>query len=235
VAGASGPAHATGTQAAGHAGAVDSSAAQAGADGAPGARLTTPDAAGGQRAGHPPIQQALDLAKQHHTAIAGHAATVQLSFTTRQSNWPKPIGPTSISSVQFGFPTARTLIDSRHLDFRAHTGNAGLVCGATTVKYPGKAIARSAQSSRANRADMRTKSLHMLSPHPNLRTDERGASCASLQGGTGFVRPLAATVRGKRCVFGSPRRAPARLRCVGRVDSSVPRTCMAPGLALPWR
>jgi hypothetical protein len=184
---------------------------------------------------HPSIQHALDLAEQHHTAIAGRAATVQLSFTTRQPNWPKPIGPTSISSVQFGFATACTLINSRHLDFRAHTGNAILVCGVTTVKYPGRTVARWAQSPRANRADMRTKSLHMLSPHPNLRTDERGASCASLQGAAGFVRPLAATMRGKRRVFGSLRRSPARPRRVGRDDSPMQRTRMAPGLALPWR
>jgi hypothetical protein len=86
-----------------------------------------------------------------------------------------------------------------------------------------------------NRGDIRTKSLPMLSPHPNLRTDERGASCASLQAAAGFVRPLAATMRGKRRVFGSPRRAPARPRRVGRDESPMQRTRMAPGLALPWR
>ncbi len=57
--------------------------------------------------------------------------------TTRRPNRPKSMRPTSISSVQFGFGIARSLIKIRHLDFRAHKGNAVLVCGSTTVKYPG--------------------------------------------------------------------------------------------------
>jgi hypothetical protein len=57
--------------------------------------------------------------------------------TTRRPNRPKSMLPTSISSVQFGFGIARSLIKIRHLDFRAHKGNAVLVCGSTTVKYPG--------------------------------------------------------------------------------------------------
>ena len=48
--------------------------------------------------------------------------------------------PTSISSVQFGFGIARSLIRFDTWIFRAHKGNAVLVCGSTTVKYPGASV-----------------------------------------------------------------------------------------------